>query len=64
MTGFRDEWKFLNAHFTNDSANHYIKKHGHKHEGELRVSVESMYRCNEFNLIRDAIMNGELVLKG
>ncbi|MBI6883050.1 hypothetical protein [Pseudomonas putida] len=61
--GYSSNWKFLNLHLTQSSADWYIKKHGHKHDGELQVFHESQYRCHEFNTIKEALMNGNLVWK-
>ena len=63
VTGFMETWETLNFHLTHDAAQHYIDKNHAKHKNKLRIAVESQYRCDEFNTIRRAILDGKLVFK-
>jgi hypothetical protein len=56
-TGFSKHWDFLQLFFTHAAADELISKHGHKYDGELRVSVEGAYRNNEFQTVRNWIMS-------
>lgn len=56
-TGFSYHWEYVQPFFTQSAADAYIKHNGHKHDGELRVSVESAYRNNEFQVVRDWLMS-------
>jgi hypothetical protein len=56
-TGYRDDWEFVNAHFTLRSAEQFIKTNAHRYRRtELRVYVDSMYRCPEMIAIREFLM--------
>lgn len=56
-----DEWQTVNQHFTRDAAEDFIKRKGHDY-GELITYVDSSYWCPEYNAIRQALMDGRLVL--
>lgn len=56
------QWKYINGHLTKAAAEAFIKRKQHDY-GELRIFVESSYWCWELNEIRDAILDGRLVLK-
>ena len=60
VTGYCELWNYLNCHFTKHAAKKYIAENGHKHKRELRIYVESQYRCDEFNMIKDAMILGYL----
>ena len=61
--GCHENWKLVNFHFTQSSADYFVLKHGHKYKGKLRVSQEAQDRSYEFNAIKNAILNGNLVWK-
>lgn len=63
VTGYAWEWEYVNSHFTKEAAEAFIKRKSHDYR-ELRVFVESQYWAWEFNAIKNAIMNGQLVFKG
>ena len=56
-TGFIVYWDFVQLFFTQSAADELISKHGHKYDGELRVSVESAYRNKEFQTVRNWLMS-------
>jgi hypothetical protein len=56
-TGFIAHCDFVQLFFTQSAADELILKHGHKYDGELRVSVESAYRNKEFQTVRDWLMS-------
>lgn len=56
-TGFIVHWDFVQLFFTQSAADELISKHGHKYDGELRVSVESAYRNKEFQTVRNWLMS-------
>lgn len=62
VTGYAWEWEYVNSHFTKEAAEAFIKRKSHDYR-ELRVFVESQYWAWEFNAIKNAIMNGQLVFK-
>lgn len=55
-TGFSSHWEFVTLFFTQQAADNYISRHGHKHDATLRVSVESAYRNDEYQTVRDWLM--------
>lgn len=57
------QWKHVNSHLTRAAAEAFIKRKQHDY-GELQVYVESSYFGWELNEIRNAILDGRLVLKG
>lgn len=61
--GYQENWAFVNLHLTQSSADEFVRKHGHKYKGELRVSQESQYRSHEFNAIKNALIKGDLIWK-
>ncbi len=50
-TGFFKQWDFVQPFFTQAAADAFIAKHGHKFDGEFRVSVESAYRNEEWQQV-------------
>lgn len=64
VSGFHQLWKTINVHFTHDAAQSYIDKNSSKHKMELRIAEENQYRCDEFNAIKNAILQGKLVYEG
>lgn len=55
-TGFKDRWQTVQVFFTEHSANAYIETQGHRHRGELRVFVDSLYRNEEMQAIRNHLI--------
>jgi hypothetical protein len=64
VIGYQENWKLVNSHFTQSSADEFVRKHGHKYGGKLRISQESQHRSFEFNAIKNALLDGKLVWKG
>ncbi|CAI1766309.1 Uncharacterised protein [Serratia fonticola] len=60
VTGYDWKWEYVNAHFTKEAAEAFIRRKAHDY-GELRVMVDSQYWAWEFNAIRNAILDGKLV---
>lgn len=56
-TGFSHHWELVQLFFTQSAADDYIKRNGHKHDGELRVTVESAYRNHEYQAVRNWLMS-------
>jgi hypothetical protein len=56
---YKEDWEYVNAHFTRDAAEAFIKRKKHDYE-ELRVYVDSQYWCWEFVEIKKAILSGKL----
>lgn len=54
--------QFVNAHFTENAANRHIKINGHNLQRPFTY-VTSLWRCQEMIDIRNALKNGELVVK-
>jgi hypothetical protein len=63
VSGFIESWEYVNCHFTNEAAKRFIERKKHDHV-ELRIYVDSQYWAWEFNAIKNAILDGKLVLKG
>lgn len=61
LIGYQEHWTLVNFHFTQSSADHFVLKHGHKYDGALRICQESQDRSFEFNAIKNALLNGNLV---
>ncbi|MHC8386819.1 hypothetical protein ACYZTM_01860 [Pseudomonas sp. MDT2-39-1] len=60
VTGIRDEWEYVNAHFTKDAAEAFIRRKKHDYRKGMRVYVDSQYYAWEFNAIKEAILDGTL----
>ncbi|WP_010323660.1 hypothetical protein [Marinobacterium stanieri] len=60
VTGWDERWKYVNSHFTKDAAEHFIATNSHNYRKGLRVYVDSQYRCQEYNTIKEAILSGKL----
>jgi hypothetical protein len=63
VTGVIDEWEYVNAHLTKDSAEAFIARKKHDYRDGLRVCVEAQVYCWEYNTIKEAILSGRLVLQ-
>jgi len=63
VTGFSEKWVRVNSHFTKDAAEAFIKRKKHDYPHGLRVYVDAQNYCWEFNAIKEALIEGKLVLK-
>lgn len=63
VTGWDEQWEYVNAHFTKEAAEAFIKRKAHDYRKGLRVYVEAQLYCWEFNAIKEALLSGQLVLK-
>ena len=63
VTGYQWEWEYVNSHFTKEGAEAFIKRKKHDYPKGLRVYVDANIYCWEFNAIKEALMDGSLVLK-
>lgn len=54
-------WEDINCHLTRTAADAFIKRKSHDY-GELRVFVKSLYWCDEFKNLLNAIISGEVSL--
>lgn len=64
VTGWDDRWEYVNSHFTKDAAEAFIRRKKHDYRKGLRVYVDAQSYCWEFNAIKDAILQGRLVMAG
>ena len=62
VTGWHEEWEYVNSHFTKDAAEAFIKRKKHDYREGMRVCVESQYYAWEFNAVKEAILSGRLSL--
>lgn len=60
VTGWDIRWSYVNAHFTKEAAEAFIKRKAHDYD-ELRIYVHSECYAWEFNAIKEALMNGQIV---
>lgn len=63
VTGWDYRWDFVSAHFTKEAAEAYIARKKHDYRDGLRVFVEAQVYCWEFNTIKKALLDGNLVMK-
>lgn len=61
VLGWQEKWEYVNAHFTKDAAEAFIKRKKHDYRDGMRVYVHSQYYAWEFNAIKEAIISGQLV---
>ena len=54
-----EEWKHVNTHLTSEGAQRFIDRKQHDY-GELKIWVDSLYWCFEFQEVIEAILNGEI----
>ena len=52
----------MNSHFTREAAEAFIKRKSHDYRDGLRIYVDANIYCWEFNAIKEALMDGRLVL--
>ncbi|EPL8679439.1 hypothetical protein N0P70_005434 [Klebsiella michiganensis] len=62
VTGYQWEWEYVNSHFTREAAEAFIKRKSHDYRNGLRIYVDANIYCWEFNAIKEALINGGLVL--
>jgi hypothetical protein len=62
VTGVREEWEYVNAHFTKDAAEAFIARKKHDYPDGLRVYIDAQVYCWEYNTIKEAILSGKLQL--
>ena len=62
VTGWSEEWKYLNSHFTKEAAEAFIARKQHDYRKGLRVYVDAQLYCWEFEAIKEAILSGQLTL--
>ncbi len=63
LTGYKEKWEYVNSHFTQEAALAFIDRKGHDYPDGLRVYVDAQTYCWEWNTIKQALMDGRLVLK-
>lgn len=63
VTGWYEEWEYVNSHFTKEAAESFIARKEHDYRDGLRIYVEAQIYCWEFNAIKNALMDGLLVLR-
>jgi hypothetical protein len=61
VTGWHEQWEYVNSHFTKDAAEAFIRRKKHDYRDGIRVYVESQCYAWEFNAIKEAILAGRLV---
>lgn len=61
---WKDHWKTINSHFTREAADAWIQRKSHDYPDGLRVYVNAQTHCWEWNAIKQALIDGRLVLKG
>lgn len=64
VTGWDDRWEYVCSHFTKDAAEAFICRKKHDYRLGLRVYVDAQTYCWEWNAIKEALINGRLVMKG
>ena len=62
VTGWDERWEYVNAHFTREAAEAFIKRKAHDYPKGLRIYVDAQLYCWEWNAIKAAIMDGRLGL--
>lgn len=63
VTGWDERWEHVGTHFTREAAEAFIARKKHDYRAGLRVYVEAQPYAWEFEAIKEAIMDGRLVLK-
>ena len=61
VTGWDEQWVYVNTHFTHAAAEAFIKLKKHDYRKGMRIYVESQYDAWELNAIKQAIIDGTLV---
>ncbi|MGW8422834.1 hypothetical protein [Comamonas sp. HJ-2] len=60
VVGYRYSWSFVSAHFTPEAAQLFIDKNKFGFDEPLRVYVFSQAYCEEFNAVKNALMDGRI----
>jgi len=60
VTCWDERWEYVNAHFTKDAAEAFIRRKKHDYRDGLRVYVDAQTYCWEYNAIKAAILNGQI----
>jgi len=60
VTGWCENWEYINAHLTKDAAEAFIRRKKHDYRKGMRVYVDSQYYAWEFEDIKEAIIAGTL----
>lgn len=63
VTGMSEQWEHVNSHYTKDAAEAFIKRKKHDYRDGLRVYVDAQLYCWEWNAIKQALIDGKLILK-
>ena len=62
VTGWDDRWEYVCSHFTPEAAEAFMRRKQHDYRKGLRIYVDAQLHCWEWNAIKAAIMDGQLVL--
>lgn len=63
VTGWDERWEYINAHFTKEAAEEFIRRKKRDYRHGMRVYVDSQYYAWEFNAVIAAILSGQLVIQ-
>ena len=63
VTGWCENWEDINAHFTKDAAEAFIRRKKHDYRKGMLVYVDSQYYAWGFEAIKAAILDGTLTYK-
>jgi hypothetical protein len=61
VTGWDESWEYVCAHFTKEAAEAFISRKKHDYRDGIRIYVEAQIHCWEFNAIKNALINGDIV---
>lgn len=53
---YLDQWQYVTGCFTEQACKDYIARNGHRHQGELRIYADSLYRNHEMLAVRAFLM--------
>lgn len=54
-TAYIDRWETVTSCFTEAGAKQFVERNGHRHDGELRIYVDSLYRNEEMIRVRNIL---------
>ena len=60
VTGWCENWEYINAHFTKDAAEAFIRRKRHDYRKGMRVYADSQYYAWESEALKEAILDGTL----
>jgi hypothetical protein len=60
VSGWDDQWEFVNAHFTKEAAEAFIRRKKHDYPKGMRVYVDAQIYCWEFNAIVNGLLDGRI----